>query len=78
MLESTNLMQQHNFDVLIQEEEHRLNRLEKEEMVPRYISVSPPYYWNGQKNEEFEQRAHNFEPPIHYVHQCLDMPICDQ
>jgi hypothetical protein len=47
-------------------------------MVPRYISVSPPYYWNGQKNEEFEQRAHNFEPPIHYVHQCLDMPICDQ
>jgi hypothetical protein len=44
MLESTNLMQQHNFDVLIQEEEHRLNRLEKEEMVPRYISVSPPYY----------------------------------
>jgi hypothetical protein len=36
-------------------------------VLPRYKSTSPPYYWEGQKNEEFEQRAQNFEPWIHYV-----------
>ncbi len=41
--------------------------LEREEVVPRYRLASPPYYREGQENEEFEQRAHNFEPLIHYV-----------
>ncbi len=47
MLESTNLMQQQTFDALIQEEEERLNRLKKEEIVPRCRSTSPPYYRNN-------------------------------
>jgi hypothetical protein len=41
--------------------------LEREEMVPRYIFASPPYYRDGQENEEFEQRTHNFEPSIQYI-----------
>ncbi len=36
-------------------------------MVLKYKSVSPLYYREGQENEEFEQRPHNFEPPNHYV-----------
>jgi hypothetical protein len=40
---------------------------EREEVVPMYRFASPPYYQNDQENEEFEQRAHNFEPSIHYV-----------
>jgi hypothetical protein len=60
-------MQQHDFDVLIQEQQHRLNMSEREEVVLRYRSTSPPYYQKGQKNEKFEQIAQNFEPPIHYV-----------
>jgi hypothetical protein len=44
MLESTNLMQQHNTDILSQEEEQRLNMSEREEVVPRYKFASPPYY----------------------------------
>ncbi len=40
---------------------------EREEIVPRYRSISPPYYRNGRENEEFEQGAQNFEPFIHYV-----------
>jgi hypothetical protein len=36
-------------------------------MVPKYRSTSPPYYWEGQENEEFEQKVQNFEPLIHYV-----------
>jgi hypothetical protein len=40
---------------------------EREEVVPRYKSISPPYYWDGQDNEKFEQRTQNFEPLIHYV-----------
>jgi len=47
VLESTDLMQQHNFDTLIQEEKQRLNRLEREEVVPRYRFVSPLYYRNS-------------------------------
>jgi len=62
VLESTNLMQ-HTFDVVIQEEEQRLNKLKREEVIPRYKSASPPYYQGGQKNEKFE----NFELLIHYV-----------
>jgi hypothetical protein len=59
MLESTNLMQQHDFDVLIQEKQQRLNKLKRNmlkrgEMVLRYKSASPLYYREGQKNEEFE------------------------
>jgi len=67
VLGSIDLMQQHNFDTLIQEEEQRLNKSEREEIVPRYKFVSLPYYRNGQENAKFKQRAQNFEPPIHYV-----------
>ncbi len=41
--------------------------LEREEMVPRYKFVSPPYYREGQENEEFEQKVQIFTPPIYYV-----------
>lgn len=41
--------------------------LEREEVVPRYRSTSPPYYRKDHDNEEFEQRVQNFEPSIHYV-----------
>ncbi len=52
-------MQQHDFDVLIQEKQQRLNKLKRNmlkrgEMVLRYKSASPLYYREGQKNEEFE------------------------
>jgi hypothetical protein len=40
---------------------------EREEVLRRYIFSLPPYYQNDQKNKEFEQRAQNFEPSIHYV-----------
>jgi hypothetical protein len=36
-------------------------------VVLKYKFVSPPYYWEGQKNEKFEQKTQNFELPIHYV-----------
>jgi hypothetical protein len=49
------------------EEKHKFNRLEKEEVVPRYIFASPPYYRKDHENAKFEQKAQNFEPPIHYV-----------
>jgi hypothetical protein len=52
---------------LIYEEEHKFNRLKKEEIVPRYRSISPPYYRKDHENEECEQKAQNVEPPIHYV-----------
>jgi hypothetical protein len=60
-------MQQHNSDALIHEEEQSLNKSKREEVVPRYISASPPYYREEHVDEEFEQRAHNFEPLIHYM-----------
>jgi hypothetical protein len=41
--------------------------LKKEEVAPRYISPSPPYYREDHENKKFEQRVQNFEPPIHYV-----------
>jgi len=31
--------------------------LEKEEVVPKYKSTSPPYYRKDHDNEEFEQRV---------------------
>jgi hypothetical protein len=49
-------MQQHNSDALIHEE-HKLNKLKREEVIPRYISVSPSYYRMAQKNQKFEQRG---------------------
>jgi hypothetical protein len=52
---------------LIYEEEQRFNMLEKEEVIPRYRSTSCPYYRKDHENEEFERRAQNFEPSIHYV-----------
>jgi hypothetical protein len=42
---------------MIQEKEQKLNKLEREEVVPRYKSISPPYYRDNQNNEKFEQRA---------------------
>ncbi len=54
MLESVDLMQQHDSDVIIQKEQHRFNRSEREEVVPRYRFASPPYYQKGQENEEFK------------------------
>ncbi len=44
MLESIDLMQQHDFNVLIQEEEQRFNKSESEDVVLRYRFTSPPYY----------------------------------
>jgi hypothetical protein len=41
--------------------------LKREEVVPRYNSISPPYYRKDHENEEFEQKAQNFEPSIHNV-----------
>jgi hypothetical protein len=38
------MMQQHDFDALIYEEEYRLNKLEREEVIPRYRLASPLYY----------------------------------
>jgi hypothetical protein len=52
---------------LIQKEEHKLNKSKSEEVVPRYRSVSFPYCWNGQENEELKQRAQIFEPTIRYI-----------
>jgi hypothetical protein len=60
------LRQQHDFDVLIHEKEHGLNSLEREEVVPRYKFVSPPYY-QEHEDEELEKKAQNFEPHTHYV-----------
>jgi hypothetical protein len=67
MLKSIDMMQQHDSHTLIQEEQRRFNRSKREEVVPRYKNVSPPYYKKGEENENFEQRAQNFEPLIHYV-----------
>jgi hypothetical protein len=47
MLELATLMQQHDFNALIQEEQHRFNKLEREEVVVRYRFASPLYYWEG-------------------------------
>jgi hypothetical protein len=44
VLELIDLMQQHNFDTLIQKEKQRLNRSEKEEVIPRYRFASLLYY----------------------------------
>ncbi len=49
-------MQQHDFDALIHVKKQRLNMLEREEMVPKYKFVSPPYYWDHE-NAKFEQIA---------------------
>jgi len=67
VLESANLMHQHNSDTLIQEEEQKLNMSKREEIVLRYRSASPIYYRDGQENKEFEQFFLKFEPLIHYV-----------
>jgi hypothetical protein len=38
------------------EEEQRLNKSEREEIVPRYRSTSLPYYQKDHENVEFEQK----------------------
>jgi hypothetical protein len=60
-------MQQHDFYALIHEEEQILNRSQKEEVIPRYKSTSPPYYREENEDEKFEQIAQILEPSIHYV-----------
>jgi hypothetical protein len=60
-------MQQHNFDVLIHVEEQIFNMSEREEVVPRHIYVSPPYYWKDHENAKLEERTQNFEPLIPYM-----------
>jgi hypothetical protein len=59
-LESANMMHQHNSNTLIQEEEQRLNKLERVEVVLRYRFASPPYCRNSHKNKKFEQRNLEF------------------
>jgi hypothetical protein len=59
--------EQHDSNTLIYEEEHRFNMSEREEVVPRYKSTSPPYYQKNHENEKFQQRIQNFGPSIHYV-----------
>jgi hypothetical protein len=39
----------------------------KEEVVPRSKYISLAYYQEQHKDEKLEERAHNFEPHIHYV-----------
>jgi hypothetical protein len=55
------MMQQHDFNVLIHEEEQRLNMSEREEVIPRYKYVSPPCYQEEHEDEELEKKAQNFE-----------------
>ncbi len=45
-------MQQHDSDALIHEDEQIFNKLIREEIVPRYGSISPPYYWKEHEDEE--------------------------
>jgi hypothetical protein len=53
---------------LMYEEEQRFNMSKKEEVVPRYKLVLPPYYWKEHEDEDqLEERAQNFELQIHYV-----------
>ncbi len=60
-------MQQHESNALIHEEEQKLNRLEREERVPRYKFVSPLCYQEEHEDEKLEERTQNFEPQIDYV-----------
>jgi hypothetical protein len=48
-------MQQHDFDALIYEKKKKkkLNMSRWEEIKPRYISTSPPYYQEEHEDEEF-------------------------
>jgi len=48
-------MQQHDFNVIIHGKEQKLDMSKREEIVPRYKSISPPYY----EEEEVKERAHN-------------------
>jgi hypothetical protein len=47
VLELIDLMQQHDSNALIQEEEQRFNKSESEKVVLRYRSTSPLYYQEG-------------------------------
>ncbi len=52
MLESTSLMQQHDYNGLIRGKKQRFNMPEREEVIPRYKFVSPIYYEEEHENEE--------------------------
>jgi len=43
-LESIGIVQQHNYNALIQEEKQKINKSKREEVVPRYIFTSFLYY----------------------------------
>jgi hypothetical protein len=60
-------MQQQNFNVFMYDEEQKLNKSKREEVMLRYRSTSPPYYKKERQDEELEERTQNFEPQIHYV-----------
>jgi hypothetical protein len=45
-------MQPHKFDALIHGEEQRLNVLKREEVVPKYKSISPLYYKKKHEDEK--------------------------
>ncbi len=60
-------MQQHDFDALIHGKEQTLNKLEREEVLPRYKFASPPYYKKEHEDEKLKKIAQNFEPHIHFV-----------
>jgi hypothetical protein len=41
---------------LIHEEKQRLNKLKKEEVMPRYRYASPPYYQEKHEDQELEEK----------------------
>jgi hypothetical protein len=54
----------------------KFNKSEREKVIVKYKYVSPLSYRKDHENEEFEQKAHNFEPPIHYVVEQLKALEC--
>jgi hypothetical protein len=56
VLESTNLMQQHDSNALIHEEKQRFNKLKRGEVMPRYRFASPPYYQEKHEDQELEEK----------------------
>jgi hypothetical protein len=45
------LMQQHNTDDFIHDKNEKRNKSEREEVVPRYRSISPPFYREDHEKE---------------------------
>ncbi len=60
-------MQQHEFNVVSHEEEHKFNKSKRVEVVLRYKFVSHRYYRKEYEDKKLEERVLNFELQIHYV-----------